>query len=185
MSSKPNSAKPKLMSDAAVKSKTGKTWPQWFTLLDKAGAKKMSHQQIVAVLNKKHNVGPWWQQMVTVAYEQSRGLRKLHQKPDGFEISRGKTIAAPMARLFDAWHDADLRRRWLGESIHIRKATPGKHMRITWADDTNVSVYFYGKGAGKTQVSVQHGKLPDAKAAAARKSYWEEKLERLKSLAEK
>ncbi len=177
--------KPKLMSDAAVKAKTGKTWPQWFTLLDKAGARKKNHGEIVALLNR-HKVGGWWQQMVTVAYEQSRGLRQLHQKPDGFEISRGKTIVSSMGELFDAWQDSELRRRWLGEEIHIRKATPGKHMRITWADGTtNVNVYFTRKGPAKTQISVQHGKLPDAKAAAAKKTYWEEKLERLKSLAEK
>ena len=34
----------------------------------------MNHKQIVALLYAKHNVGPWWQQMVTVTYEQARGL---------------------------------------------------------------------------------------------------------------
>ena len=29
------------MSDEAVKAKTGKSWKEWFALLDKAGAKKM------------------------------------------------------------------------------------------------------------------------------------------------
>jgi len=32
------------MSDDAVKAKTGKTWKQWFTILDKAGAKKFDPQ---------------------------------------------------------------------------------------------------------------------------------------------
>ena len=31
------------MSDEAVKAKTGKTWKQWFAILDKAGAKQMTH----------------------------------------------------------------------------------------------------------------------------------------------
>ena len=35
------------MSDEAVKAKTGKKWDQWFPILDKAGAKEMSHQDIV------------------------------------------------------------------------------------------------------------------------------------------
>ena len=34
------------MSDEAVKAKTGKVWKEWFTILDKAGAKKMTHQEI-------------------------------------------------------------------------------------------------------------------------------------------
>lgn len=32
------------MSDKAVKAKTGKDWRQWFSILDKAGAAKMSHR---------------------------------------------------------------------------------------------------------------------------------------------
>ncbi len=32
------------MSDAAVKAKTGKDWQQWFAILDRAGAMKMSHK---------------------------------------------------------------------------------------------------------------------------------------------
>ena len=46
---KPREAK--RMSDAAVKERTGKTWPEWFKILDKAGAKKMRHQDISAYLN--------------------------------------------------------------------------------------------------------------------------------------
>ena len=54
------------MSDEAVKAKTGKTWKEWFAILDKAGATKLTHQEIVKLLNTNHGVGPWWQQMVTV-----------------------------------------------------------------------------------------------------------------------
>jgi 3-methyladenine DNA glycosylase/8-oxoguanine DNA glycosylase len=82
------------MSDEAVESKTGKTWSGWFKHLDAAGAKKMSHQEIVAHLSEKHGVGPWWQQMVAVTYEQARGLRDKHQKPEGYEISVSRTIDA-------------------------------------------------------------------------------------------
>lgn len=32
------------MSDAAIKTKTGKDWQQWFEILDKAGAMKMSRR---------------------------------------------------------------------------------------------------------------------------------------------
>ena len=69
------------MSDEAVKAKTGKNWKEWFAILDRSGANKMGHQEIVKCLNTKHDIGPWWQQMVTVTYEQARGLREKHQKP--------------------------------------------------------------------------------------------------------
>ena len=75
------------MSDEAVTVKTGKNWKQWFAIIDKAGGQKMSHQEIVKLLNSKHNVGAWWGQMVTATYEQQTGLRQNHEKTDGFEIS--------------------------------------------------------------------------------------------------
>jgi Domain of unknown function (DUF4287) len=80
------------MSDEAVKAKTGKTWKEWFAILDKAGAKKMTHQEIVQLLHTKHDVGPWWVQMVTVTYEQQSGMRQNHERPDGFQISVSRTL---------------------------------------------------------------------------------------------
>ena len=173
------------MSDEAVEAKTGKTWSEWCKLLDAAGAKKMSHQEIVAVLNKKHGVGPWWQQMVAVTYEQIRGLRNKHQKPAGYEISVSRTIEAPVGKAFKAWTDEKTRRQWLPANLTIRKATTNKTLRIAWEDSkTTVSVAFAAKGAGKTQVVAQHGKLPDAKAAARMKKFWSDALDRLKAVLE-
>jgi len=59
---KPREAK--RMSDAVVQERTGKTWPEWFKILDKAGAKKMRHQDITGYLVKEHKVGPWWTQIM-------------------------------------------------------------------------------------------------------------------------
>ncbi|RPI21653.1 MAG: DUF4287 domain-containing protein, partial [Chloroflexota bacterium] len=50
------------MSDEAVKAKTGKDWQTWFEILDGAGAKQMSHKEIVAFLVREYQVGSWWQQ---------------------------------------------------------------------------------------------------------------------------
>src|SRR5437867_3880146 len=91
------------MSDEAVKSKTGKTWKDWFAFLDKAGARKMSHQEIVSYLSAKQHVGPWWQQMVTVTYEQASGLRDKHQRPEGYQISVSRTLNAPVTKLFKSF----------------------------------------------------------------------------------
>jgi uncharacterized protein YndB with AHSA1/START domain len=169
------------MSDAAVKAKTGKAWTEWFALLDKAGAKKLDHQAIVAVLHQQYGLGPWWEQMVTVSYEQARGLRKPHEKPEGYEIAKSKTFAAPLAAVYDAWNDKEKRRLWLKDAgFEIRKATPEKSLRFTWVDDaTQVVADFYSQGKSKCQVAVQHSKLPSAKAAAEMKDYWAAQLESL------
>jgi hypothetical protein len=176
------------ISDESVKAKTGKTWPQWYRALDRAGAKKMSHKEIVAWITKHHpKLGGWWTQMVTVGYEQNRGLRDKHQKPAGYEISSSRTIEAPVGSVFKAWKEKRTRIRWLaGEDIEIRKATLNKSMRITWSDGaSHINVNFYGRGQGKSQVSVQHGKLRNATQAARMKSFWSKKLNGLKDVLER
>jgi uncharacterized protein YndB with AHSA1/START domain len=176
------SIKPR-MSDDAVESATGKTWSRWFKLLDAAGAKKMAHQEIAAHLSEKEGVPPWWSQMVAVTYEQARGLRDKHEKPGGFEISVSRTIDVPIGKVFKAWTVEKTRKEWLPAKLEIRKATTNKSLRITWEDGkTSLVVAFVPREKDKTQVVAQHGKLPDAKAAAKMKKFWSEAFDRLKGI---
>jgi len=171
------------MSDEAVESKTGKNWSRWFKHLDAAGAKKMTHQEIVAHLQDKHDVRPWWTQMVAVTYEQARGLREVHEKPGGYEISVSRTVAAPVGKAFKAWTDEKTRKQWLPADFTVRKSTANKTLRLNWADGTDLVAAFYPKGE-KCQVVAQHAKLKDAKAAAKMKKFWGEALDQLKGLLE-
>jgi hypothetical protein len=57
------------MSDEAVKAKTGKTWSEWFAVLDKAKAQRMEHKAMAAYQHEKEGVPGWWRQMIAVAYE--------------------------------------------------------------------------------------------------------------------
>ena len=169
------------MSDDAVQAKTGKTWKQWFSILDKAGAKKMTHQEIVKYINETHGVGPWWQQMVAVTYEQTRGLRAKHEKPEGFEISVTRTLSAPISIAYNAFADEKQRSGWLKENgLTVTTATPNKCIRGKWKAKTSLAVAFFPKGEDKCQVSAQHSKLPNAKAAAAMKTFWADALDRLR-----
>jgi uncharacterized protein YndB with AHSA1/START domain len=175
------------MSDIAVKAKTGKNWKDWFSVLDKAGARKMNHQEIVKLVSEKHDVGPWWRQMVTVTYEQARGLREKHPKSDGYQISVSRTVNAPLIRLYKSFANAKSRSSWLGENgLVVRTATTDKSMRVTWSDkQTSLEINFYPKATDKSQVVVQHSKLPDAKSSATMKTYWGKALDRLRASLEK
>jgi uncharacterized protein YndB with AHSA1/START domain len=168
------------MSDEAVEAKTGKDWSRWFKHLDAAGAKKMTHQEIVAHLRDKHDVRAWWQQMVAVTYEQARGLRDIGEKPSGYEISVSRTIAAPVGKAFKAWTDEKTRKQWLPADFTVRKSTTNKTLRINWSDGTDLVAAFYPKDPTKCQVVTQHAKLRDAKTAAKMKKFWAEALDRLK-----
>ena len=175
------------MSDEAVKAKTGNTWKQWFAILDKAGAKKMTHQEIVKYLHTKQGIGPWWQQMMTVTYEEARGLRERHQKPAGFQISVSRTVNVPISMLYHAFANDKARNAWLAEDgLAVRTTTANKSMRVTWNDvKTSLEISFVAKGDDKSQVVVQHSKLPNAKASTTMKTYWGKALDRLRASLEK
>jgi uncharacterized protein YndB with AHSA1/START domain len=180
----PPAAKKPAISDAAVHAKTGKVWQEWFAILDAAGCKKMDHKQIVACL-ADYAIGGWWRQMVTVTYEQARGLRVKHQQADGFTANVSRTFAVPLPDLFAAWHEAKTRRRWLDAALTIRKATAPKSLRITWTDgSSNVEVNLTAKGDQKSQAAVQHGKLKNAHEVTKMKQFWKEALDRLQELLE-
>jgi hypothetical protein len=169
------------ISDEAVKKATGKTWKEWFTLLDKQQAQKLAHRDIARLLNEKYLDSGWWSQMVTVMYERARGLRELHQTADGFVAHVNKTFNVSLDKLYGAWKDATQRTDWLGEKgIEVTRESVNKSMRLLWSDGVSqVLVSFLPKGKGKSQVSVEHTKLDSAADVAKAKSGWKESLENL------
>ncbi|MBV8518648.1 MAG: hypothetical protein JO197_14720 [Acidobacteria bacterium] len=171
--------------DDAVRKATGRDWSEWLRILDKEGARKRSHQEIVAIVGDKYGATPWWQQMVTVTYERERGLREVHQTAGGYVANVSRTIAAPVDEVYAAWTDGRRRARWLGrEKLTVRKASDVKSLRITWGDDTNVDVNFSTKDGGRSVVAVEHAKLASKDAVAEKKEFWSAALARLKALVE-
>ena len=172
------------ISSEAVQAKTGRTWDEWIAALDKAGADQWPHKKIAQHVFKAFGCPGWWSQMVAVGYEQAKGMRVKHQTATGYNANASKTIAAPIAKLYKAWADPKIRDQWLvgAKKMVIRKATPNKSMRITWTDGkTSVEVGFFAKGAGKSQVAVQHSKLGGVKEVEFMKNCWRGALKRLES----
>ncbi len=175
------------ISDAAVKKATGCDWKSWIWHLDKAGCAEMSHKQIAEVVYKSWpKVGGWWSQMVTVGYEQAKGLRAKNQVKTGWRVSSSKTVGVPVKSLFAAWKDAKKRAGWLKDHrFTVRKAVAPKSMRITWVDGkTSVEANFFAKGAKKSMVAIQHDKLTGARDVAKMRAYWGKALEKLKATIE-
>lgn len=177
----------KRSSDEAVKAKTGKVWAEWFKILDKAGASKWPHTEIASYLRDKHKITGWWCQMVAVGFEHERGIRKKFQNCAGdFSANSSRTFGIPVAKIYRAWTDEKLRRRWLpGAKIEITTATPGKSLRAKWDETTRLSVYFYGSGAEKSRIAVDHMKLASSKESLKMKSYWFTALDRLQNMLER
>ena len=169
------------MSDSAISAKTGRSWAEWVEALDGAGAQQWPHRRIAEWVHQQFKISDWWGQTVAVGYERITGLREIGQRRDGtYEASRSRTLPVPVARVYRAFTDARLRKRWLpGVKLTIRTATPHKSVRITWDDRTSVEVGFTPKGEARSAVQVTHRKLADRGEIARRKAWWGERLDAL------
>jgi hypothetical protein len=171
------------MSDAAVKKATGCTWERWVAALDYAKADTWTHPEIAKYVKTTFKTPDWWTQTVVVGYERIKGLRVHGQRRDGtYEVSKSKTIPAPVGELFDAFKNAQRRAEWLDVPLEVRTATKNKSLRIRWSDGTPVDVGLLSKGAGKSQVAIGHRKLASKDEATRMKTFWSEKLDDLAQL---
>jgi hypothetical protein len=169
-----------------VRRGTGRGRQEWFALLDAWGAAGRPYREIAGWLRNEHGVSNWWAQKLTVEYEQARGQRAPGVRPDGtFSVGASKTVAVPVERLFAAFADARLRKRWLpGVELRKRASQPGRSARFDRDDATRIEVSFAAKGKDKSQVAVEHQRLPDAQAGEEAKAFWRERLAGLKALLE-
>ncbi|MGH9159120.1 MAG: hypothetical protein ACRD2X_03935, partial [Vicinamibacteraceae bacterium] len=97
-----------------------------------------------------------------------------------------KTVAVPVERLFDAFVDARLRKKWLAEGrMSLRTSQPNRSARFDWeGGPTRVNVEFSDKGPSKSTVAVAHERLGSAHQAETTKASWKARLAELKSFLE-
>jgi hypothetical protein len=172
------------ISSESVRKATGKTWSEWFAILDAHDAWRLQHREIAEYLSEQRRVPPWWSQMVTVGYEQARGLRKKHETSRGFSISASRVVVAPLNESWLAFADRKLRAQWLDQRFRVSSQRKHRSLRGALDDDTRLEVMFYPKGEGLSQISVQHNKLANEKQARASKKAWAKRLDELRHLLE-
>ena len=167
------------MDDARIRAATGQGREHWFAALDAAGAQGLAHREIAAALVDEHGLPGWWAQTVAVEYERARGMRAKHQAPDGYAVSKSKTVRAPIADVHRAWADRAARESWLVESLELTSATAPRSVNGRWGGGGRLSVWLTAKGEDRTQVTVSHERLPGPDAAEREKRAWGERLARL------
>jgi len=175
-------AKP-MMTDAGIKAKTGKGWDYWFPALDKAGAAKLDHHAIAALLEKKFKTGPWWGQMIAVSYERARGIRAMNQNCSGdFSVSVSKMMPVDVSSLFRAV--ADGHAKWFPKgSFAPSSQTKDKYFRGAWGKGgARLEINFYAKGPEKAQIVVQVNKLDGTEAVERERAAWKKAIAKLEAL---
>jgi uncharacterized protein YndB with AHSA1/START domain len=196
------------ISDQAVAAKTGKTWKQWFAILDRWDARAKGHKETAKHLASTYRIGPWWSQTVTIRYEQERGLRKVGQRAGGkYDVSVQRTIATTMKQAFAAWTDPEMLARWFttkakvdlsvggrysnaaGDRGEFLAVDPPRRVRFTWENDehcpgTIVEITLTSKGRGRTAVCVTHSKLETQADREEMKQGWSWAMDSLRSFLE-
>jgi hypothetical protein len=171
--------------DAKVRQNTGKGWREWFRILDAWGAKERNRTDIARYLMEQLSVPGWWAQAITVGYERSRGLRAKYQTLGGFyQVSVSKTFAIGVGKLFKVFAEAPQRNKWLERGmLKVRTIRKDLSIRFDFRDGTSrVVAYFDPKDRNKTTVTVQHERLPDARAVEEMRGMWKEHLKRLEKV---
>src|SRR5918995_4660132 len=172
------------VSDAAVQRATGKSWDEWFALLDAWQGTTHNHTEIARHVYETYGIDGWWAQSVTVGYERARGMRALHERPDGFSMNASKTFPVPVERLFAAFAEQDERERWL-EAVELRPRTSQPHKSARFdvlPGETRLAVTFVTKGPRKAVAQLQQDRLSSAEDVARWKALWKEELVRLASV---
>jgi len=169
------------MSDAAIAKGTGKRWDEWFALLDAWGATSRNHTDIARHVHETYGVDGWWAQGVTVGYERARGMRDIHQRPDGFSMNVSKTFPVSLERLFAAFVEEDERAHWLdGIELRLRTAQPHRSARFDILPaDKRLAVNFLARGDSRSAVQLQMERLPQAEDVTAWKALWKTMLDQL------
>lgn len=194
-------------SDSAVRARTGRSWDQWFDVLDAAGAESMEHPAIARWLRSEQGVSLWWSQMITGEYEKARGRRVRNQMPDGFQISVSRTLNSPLEKAWRALAQESDLVRWYAKdaAIDFRKGgvwgspnsgrgilttlNPLKNFILKWeqAAFTPGSVVEFSltpKDDGRCVVTLQHRKIALQEEASELRDQWSGRLDSLRGYLE-
>ncbi len=178
------------ISDDAVHKATGRSWRQWFDVLDEIGIEHDHTTRARLLSDAEPGLTGWWVQMITVQFERERGLRKVGwSSSGGYQVSVTKTFAMDAERLWHsvlsspAFADAD----WVEgatwshgeEAVEVRRVAPAKLLRWFESKDSaksTVELHFDAK-AEKTTLTIRHHGLADEADREPARARWKNVME--------
>lgn len=193
------------VSDEAVREATGKTWIEWFLLLDSSIAYDQDHKGIVRIL-ENHIESPWWRQTVAVEYEKHYGIRTTGQTSDGsFQVGVQKSFPLAPKKAWELLVSLEGMRTWLGEGSRpdpkkgdayattegvegeFRVVKKMSHLRLSWQPSSwsrasTLQVRVVPKGPKKSVISFHHEGIPGEKEREQMRARWKKVEEELGDL---
>lgn len=168
--------------DAVIRAATGRSWAQWFRLLDRFDVVAAGHSATVRHLAEAHECPRWWRQRIAQAHAQMRGLREPVRRDLAANTSR--TLSVAVEDLYRAWRGRGPSKWLAGARFKIQRANENRSLRLDWPDHTSVEIYFWAKGERRSQVNVMHRQLASASEVTQMKQFWTHALDQLQALLE-
>lgn len=188
------------VSSESVLKCTGKSWDEWVGILQKAGADRWSHKEIVVFLVKKYRLSLWWRQGVATGYETHLGKKIEGRNSKGeYSVVTSKTLPVSQAALWDYMVSPAGLAVWLkpldsftvepgaqfeceGEVFgEIRTMMEPLRLRLKWRDlewekASILMLYLLPRPKEKSVLVFQHDGLKDGRLKIQFKEHWKQIL---------
>lgn len=171
-------------SDEAVKKATGKTWDEWFKILDSAESSKKPHKEIVLwIMDQGLLASGWWAQSVVVGYEEKIGRRVFGKRAVGdFSVSIGKTLKGTPDDAWKVWQNLVKGKKKFNKvkiegEFRISSTNKWRYWKADMRDGSKLSVNIGPKTDNSSTLSVTLDKLKDKNVVEGWRKYWKEFLE--------
>lgn len=162
----------------SVRSGTGRSYEQWYELLDNAGARDLSHQEIARWIAAQGVDSGWWCQSITGSYERHIGRRVEGQTCTGdFKTSTSRTLDATLDEVLQRWcTTVDGQTEFNGVPVAEKPSVAAtgrwRYWRAKLADGGRVTVSITSAPSGRTSFGLSHDKLAGADEVELWKTYW-------------
>jgi hypothetical protein len=173
------------ISNESVQKATGKSWEEWFNVLQEKEAQALGHKEIATLLHEAYGVDGWWAQGITVEFERTIGRREVGQTSAGdYQTAASRTISGTLDDALESW------KKLVGEARDFNgvafsgepttsQTDNWRYWHVPLADGSKVAAVIGNKGSGKALLAVNHEKLSDKDAVDRWKSFWKEFLQDL------
>ncbi len=172
-------------------------------LLEKAGARGWTHQEIVAFLKKKYKIKPWWQQSVTLGYEIHIGRRVEGRNEKGeHALTATKNLHVTQKEVWRFLNSEKGLEIWLqpmsefklkkdqeferlgGVYGKVRTVKSPLRARIAWHDGEGekpsiLQIYVVPQKNGKTTLVFAHEKILKARDRDELRAHWKSVLDKV------
>jgi len=126
---KPNKPDTPPQTDAAIKKDTGKSFKEWFAILDAAGGPSLGRRELSLHFSKIEPKAMLvkWGPSINFEYEKKHGVVEKDGRPKGYTICITKSIAAPPAAVYAVVEDGKSWKKWFGTNAKADVKEGGRY----------------------------------------------------------